>query len=680
MSFTPKKIYGSGTPGQAPSSGSELVKNFNDNFDSVKSDLEEKDKKIVQLEQKANGELYGTLGYIYVTNGEFVKANTASCTDFLECHNKSVFIDVLLGDGTSALSFYNAEKTFLYSVDSPSNKHIVGKFKTNGTEFFCRSSCKNEHTGRIVVSDIFSDDVNLEIKDIRSDSTNKDLKINQLEQHINNLYEKTVAIKTTGIYNGTNSNTDISNNIVLENDGDSLEFIVKLIPSDTPQDFRNLAVIGEKDKTRNTIGFYLQDNVFVCRANDGSWIFSLDDADLKIPTSTDAHIKLEYASGKMNAYINDVLKKSVPTQKAILINNIGQAYLGFRFKGEISNVVIYKNNNPVRLDTIDTDVIVTKEPLGKGFLSNYQNELLKLIGKSKSSEFYLKLNNILDLNLDQKTLFGNVYCRIKDNSYIEFDLLYEVKETGAIPSGEFRFGKILRISGARIVVFENNSFNQTGITALVPSENEFVLNFDGKFSCGYHGGERLTTCHFFIDGVMYDYKSNSLDKGLLIAAASIEISALSEVFKDSDSMEYQAKRKKHIRFKNGFDIENTVWFDQAIQSTTYYYSGIMCNHHNIATNITSDSSQTADCSYVDSERSITLLNKPITEVLTFYNSDNAFQIRNIAILDPNWITDDSKFFIRVRAADAKFYKGSINKIPTLGTILRCGQSFSISQK
>lgn len=396
MAFTPKKIYSSNTPGQAPSSGTELAQHFNDNFDAVKSDLDEKDKKIVQLERGLNFSISNTVEKViplneWSTSSQVIDVNGNIQVTGSNLRKVSPIIPLTSVSGiiyngradlnTLVIAFYDENDRFISGIKSLSDSEIkqYNAVKPHNAEY-CLLSYAYLTTDKEYISCIPNQsavhDIYNNIENIRSSIKKDDISINSddpacrfwFNENDAVLWEQTNQGKIA-IKNQTSNNQYAS----IKNDGKSQFF--------TPQNIKDFTISVEFiNDSENALTVWQKGDtkpLFNCWGSVGGslalQIYTTSYIDKSIPINQSSYNKLTirvvsgnleiHANGKLHHTISgvrdlDIEKLRVSTEKFISLK---------LYKGDVGDVNMINKTPCLYIDKNQTyngysiDIITGKE-------------------------------------------------------------------------------------------------------------------------------------------------------------------------------------------------------------------------------------------------------------------------------------------------------------------------------
>lgn len=210
-------------------------------------------------------------------------------------------------------------------------------------------------------------------------------------------------------FNGeTNSYITPNNNIVLSQDGDSLQIEVSNVLS-ASMDSGGYA-FSKGTGGDSVRGIFISKGGISVRSDDGTWVFNSVIAD----SSVHLKIKLEYSSGNILLYINEQLNSTYTGQKTITLIGFGNGAVPqypTYWRGIIDS--IQYNSDALSFYTDFTFGLGAVLYRANGFLTNEQAELLG----GQGAELYIsKTASVL-----------NLYKKLPDGNYVKYPLEYRQK-------------------------------------------------------------------------------------------------------------------------------------------------------------------------------------------------------------------------------------------------------------
>ena len=360
----------------------------------------------------------------------------------------------------------------------------------------------------------------------------------------NALESITSDVKTLAVFNGTTSVCSVDA-ITLSQDGDSLE--IEVFP-EVSTDSYGYSFASNTNKTRISIGATTKGVAF--RAADETWLYLGNTAF----GAEKYHyvIKIEYASGNINFYVDGSLLNTYTGQKTIKIESFGKNNYWSFWKGKIGyikhNNTLYKNVSELNGYSA-TDIAIV---LPYGLLTEDQYNAIQSIQQKK-------------LIIQSASNKVSIYVHLVDNLWGRFDIGHENNHS------DEPYVDYWRINESYLCIRnDDQTFTETASKLVVGAENEMALSFSGMgdFTGGYHGDERIdldSGCYvtFIVDGQEYSITD-------LVSLGTIECDEFSyrEASQLFASYSYNAnhlpiaKHTKMTRFKNkGFVTTNYIGID-----------------------------------------------------------------------------------------------------------------------
>jgi len=298
---------------------------------------------------------------------------------------------------------------------------------------------------------------------------------------------------------GADENITLDTPLVFEDDGDYIEFDVRIDDLGTLTEPFAMGIAG-RNADGNNIGFWSSGLLYVRKA-DNTWL-TLDGFNSTISSGEEFTLKLLWdAVDGIKTYKNGVFQKNI-TNGTISIYEFGNGYdivSGATFKGGIKNVKLRAKgvdfDIPILFDYADaTNNGATLEEQST-FLT--PTEKTTLTSANSSETFYT-----LDINgsITGDELF-TVYSRIKGNTYAGIQLHHVVDIAGINAN-------LWRINTGFEYTYDGSAMIPTGNQLLSTGESEFTYRtkdgggtIHGDFTGGYHGDEIQIEAKFFASGV-----------------------------------------------------------------------------------------------------------------------------------------------------------------------------------
>lgn len=251
------------------------------------------------------------------------------------------------------------------------------------------------------------------------------------------------SIKKYISFNGTSTTAVLTNPIVLENNGDSLELdlIVRNTGGSLSQNGSYAFSLGGSS---SEIAIGINKTRMCIRADDGTWIVPTNSTLLPVDTEHQA-IRIEYADDKINTYRNDVLVNSFSGLKKVTILGFGHGNDDYGYwDGAINNDIKVNGEIVNLIDNCTAYKVSIIYP--NGFLTNSQ------VVKIESSPLYIEK--------EQDVL--HVYKYVPSlNKYIDYPMHhYNASYTaGAYPS----FYDIWRLEYVALCSFDGDKMNTESV-------------------------------------------------------------------------------------------------------------------------------------------------------------------------------------------------------------------------
>lgn len=256
----------------------------------------------------------------------------------------------------------------------------------------------------------FSQDIQQDIQDLNQSQSVQDTFINPIK----NLGDW--ALK----YNGVNAYSIFQNDIILSQDGDSIE-IEFSVESSGPT-VGGYSWIGKKYKS--LIGIGVSRTNLCVRSDDDTWIL----LNTAIRFDTNKHkLKMEYVNSNILIYVDDVLFSTYTGQKTITLTSIGNANTSYGYwKGNIYSIKV----NSEDYNIFSQKIYNVESYRDNYFLTDSQAE--KLDNAVRYENLYV-----------QKTSDAiNVFKRQSDNKFIKYPIVYRYRafEEGVYLTGIDNWG------------------------------------------------------------------------------------------------------------------------------------------------------------------------------------------------------------------------------------------------
>lgn len=350
--------------------------------------------------------------------------------------------------------------------------------------------------------------------------------------------------KTLDVFNGTSSECAVTA-LTLSSNGDSLE--IEVYP-EASSDSNGYSFASSTNKTRISIGATTKGVAF--RAADETWLYLGNTA-----FATEKYhyiIKIEYAGGNINFYVDGTLLSTYTGQKTFKIEGFGKNNYWSYWKGKIGyikyNGTEYKDISELPGYTA-TDVSVI---FPYGVLTEDQHNAIQSVRQKK-------------LIIESTSNKVSVYSHLAGNLWGRIDIGHENNHA------DEPYVDYWRINESYLCIRnDDDTFTETVNKLIIGAENEMALSFSGMgdFTGGYHGDERIDLDNgsyvvFIVDGEEYSIAD-------LVALGTIECNtfAYREVSQLFASYTYNtnhlliANHTKITRFENkGFVTTNYVGID-----------------------------------------------------------------------------------------------------------------------
>ena len=186
-------------------------------------------------------------------------------------------------------------------------------------------------------------------------------------QNIPNIETELSSVKReTYLFDSSESSyIELTTPIVLEEEGDSLEFVINNVHTYYGDDTNKSYSFARNPNNNAKIALGLSARIFAVRADDGTWL--VDIAQLTDIVTNGDSIKIIYEDGNVNAYVSGRLIGSYNGQKKVTISSFGNGSQGGGnygyWDGSISNLMIngdvyplsfnYSTNHNVEITTAE---------------------------------------------------------------------------------------------------------------------------------------------------------------------------------------------------------------------------------------------------------------------------------------------------------------------------------------
>ncbi|MBR6684878.1 MAG: hypothetical protein IKL37_01270 [Alphaproteobacteria bacterium] len=371
--------------------------------------------------------------------------------------------------------------------------------------------------------------------------------------------QKDVIINEQILLSGNaNSNVVLRTPIILNSDGDNIEISVNTTKTGTA----SYSLSSNGNASAGYISVGIAQNRVSVRAYDGTWI-----VDGPIATGQDIIVKVVYASGKINVYVDGVLFGTYNGQKEIRITSFGNGANGNYgyWSGTIKYVKIGNEFFNLGTQTLN-NVTTTKDYrfLTKEEAANIDTNPVGILTYNATGKYFIFYSK-----------FG------KTNKYVSFKI--ELDEN----NDDLVYLKEWRLSNGKLCEYNNGQF--TEIAELIyDAENEMAMHLSGTidYTGGIHGDERIDVSpdsfvKFFAGGKIIE--ESQLLQDFTIVCDTFEYMQFSTLHETSRVQgEFVAGHPiiathyKHNVFSNaGSHLENIITFVSP-QAVTVYHAGMFC--------------------------------------------------------------------------------------------------------
>lgn len=354
------------------------------------------------------------------------------------------------------------------------------------------------------------------------------------------------------VFNGTSSVATLSSPIVLENDGDSIEFDDIAVETYTQSDGYGFAKGGHSSMV-GIVVYYNPNNgyysVYV-RADDGTFIF-LKQTNIKL-----VKFKLSYEGGNILLTFNDTKVFTYQGQKKLTLLAFGKGAPSYGYwKGVIGTIFVNGESYDLFQNATQTDISIDNI---NGFLSTEQANLLNNI---QSNPMYAEKT--------ATTLM--VYCKLPNGKYAGYPLKYRQKSytDGKYPSFYDNWGIV------NVGIYDKTANGMQLISQIFQGgEAEMAINATSGISSAfvYVGG----SAHGF-DNIMSDtngrcisflvdnQKISETDSFSLRSVGRVEVLQKSEICQAyTNSNPFAEALKDWIWDNDGFRIKTSVKITRSV--------------------------------------------------------------------------------------------------------------------
>lgn len=366
-------------------------------------------------------------------------------------------------------------------------------------------------------------------------------------------------------------------------------------------------------------------------------------------------VKIELKSDSVLFYKNNVLQKTVSITDGIKGREIIFGQFGFSQYA----VTMTAKSDPIR-DYVDNKIAQVAPDIPVDINPKTYYKFDKTGGATNSG-------------------LMTVYTKIKDDSYVGFDVAHAVDMSDVV------YVDYWRIHKADFYQLTDGAMVATGKKALDAGESEFVWKQNANkvdFTGGYHGDEVVTAITFLANGLPVPLSADIA----LTACDSfeyIEKSTMHETAnKDSDPFiaghPIVANHIKHTSFYDGgYKTYNKITFNYAGTMSTLYH-GISCISKDVAQTVIAGNDYT---SQVMTGSGSNYFEEAKARDYVGYNTTNKLSSKATARIINNDVADlASTFFVHDRSVDSKYYRKSPPKNVAVGEVMESEFScfFSIS--
>ena len=353
------------------------------------------------------------------------------------------------------------------------------------------------------------------------------------------------------MFNGISSVATLSSPIVLENDGDSIEFDDIEVETYSQLNGHAFAIGGHSSMFGITVYYYPNNGYYsvYVRADDGTFIFQRQ-TNIKL-----VKFKLSYEGGNVLLTLNDTLVFTYHGQKKLTLLAFGKGSPSHGYwKGVIGTIFVNGESYDLFQNATHTDISIDNI---NGFLSTEQANLLN---RQSNPMFAEKTATSL-----------KVYCKLPNGKYVGYPLTYRQKSytDGQYPSFYDNWG-ILRVG-----IYDKTANGMQLISQIFQGgEAEMAINATSGISSAFvyvggsaHGFENIMSdtngrcISFLID----NQKISETDSFSLRSVGRVEVLQKSEICQAyTNSNPFAEALKDWIWDNDGFRIKTSVKITRSV--------------------------------------------------------------------------------------------------------------------
>ena len=511
----------------------------------------------------------------------------------------------------SLLCFYKSDKTWLSSHGNDGNPGFTELEIVVPTDAaYMRVGSRDNVAGVNVInkSYIYCNEFYKIFDNIDSLSDSVKSAINQvtsIQESVNSVVPYTNLVKELGwqlkLKGNANSYVSCNSPIVLSQNGDSIEIeFDQIITSGI-----STGGYAFTSKGAGTTGIFVWNAGVSIRSDDNTWIIS----STGIGFGSNKTLKVEFADGNINTYVDGELKNTYSGLKTITIKRIGNGSGGSYgyWNGIIKSIKVNTVVKDFSTDfTFGSDAGLYR---ASGFLSDEQ--------QAQIDSFATNPKFVIEASASQVKVFQNMY----GNVYIGLNINHFLNSADDVYRDYWEIAHSSQWSEVgQFYTYSNGAFIGMGIYPLNIAENEFAIQFyNNDFTGGVHGNERIdlnNSCYivFIVDGKEYSIEE-------LIALGSIscnsfsyrEKSILYSLYSVTQTHDEIAEHVKITEFKDGGYVTRNHIKMLAALTVKNAYSGLVCVNKNCAGYV------------VDNEGTVFTMSHPATSVIVpGYKNDTNF--------------------------------------------------------
>ena len=402
-------------------------------------------------------------------------------------------------------------------------------------------------------------------------------------------------------FNGAGQSMSINNggSLVFEDDGDYIEFDVRIDDLGSATDPLAMGIVG-RNSDGNNVGFWSSGLLYIRKA-DNTWL-SLNGFNSPISEGETFNIKLLWSTvDGIKTYKNNVFQKNI-TNGTIEIFDFGNGYnigSGATFKGGVKNLKLRAKGVDYDIPILINYDGVTNNGATKEIQSTFLSpQELEQLNSNTNKNAYYELNITGSSTGDEKFI---VYQKISDDKYIGIDLEHNVDASIQIDLWRIKQAFLYTYNGSGMIKDSTKEMLQGGESEFTYRGNDGAGTDNADFTGGLHGDEIQISANFYANGV----EISDISSNIALTPCSDFYYTNKSNTKTFGTTNNEAEHYKITTFSNkGYNTKNVIkWL--IVPNFSYWYHGI--------SSVSKDTASQVHNEYLDS---------------FVANSDNTFKLVN----------------------------------------------------